>query len=82
MVALARNLDFFRSRFLTGLTAVFLAWLRPAPAWKVCTFGLLSRRHRGSPFQKQKLHNCDRRQWRRSGAPRQKGVRQRTWTTN
>jgi len=37
MITLARNLDFAGSRFLAGLTAVFLARLRQAPAWQVCT---------------------------------------------
>lgn len=50
MVALARNLNFLRSRFLTGLTAVFVAWLRCAQAGNVRTLVLLSCRHRDSPF--------------------------------
>jgi len=58
MVALARDLDFAASRFLTGLTAVFIARLRHALAWKVCTLSLLSSRHRGSPFQKRSLSDC------------------------
>ena len=37
MVTLARNLDLLGSRFLTGLTAVFVARLRQAPAWQVRT---------------------------------------------
>ena len=52
MVALAGNLDFAGSRFLTGLTAVLIARLRRALAWKVCTLSLLNCRHRCSPFQK------------------------------
>jgi hypothetical protein len=58
MVALARNLDFAGSGFLTGLTAVFLPRLRQAPAWKMCTLSLLSCRHRDSPFQIPKLDDC------------------------
>jgi hypothetical protein len=50
MVALARNLNFFGSRVLTGLTAVFIIGLRGAPAWQVCTFVLPSCRHHCSPF--------------------------------
>jgi hypothetical protein len=50
MVALARDLNFFGSRFLTGLTAVFIVIFRCAPAWQVGTFVLSSRRHRCSPF--------------------------------
>jgi hypothetical protein len=45
MVALARNLDFLGSRFLTGLTAVFVASLHHAPAWQVRTLDLLIYRH-------------------------------------
>jgi hypothetical protein len=46
MVALARNLDFFRARFLAGLTAVFVARLYRAPAGQVRTLVLLIyRRH-------------------------------------
>lgn len=52
MVALAGNLDFAGSRFLTCLTAVLIARLRRALAWKVCTLSLLNRCHRCSPFQK------------------------------
>jgi hypothetical protein len=58
MVALARNLDFAGPRFLAGLTAVLFARLREALARKMCTLGLLSCRHRGSPFQKPKLSDC------------------------
>ena len=50
MVALARNLHFLRSRFLTDLTAVFVALRRYAFAWEVRTFGLCSCHHHGSPF--------------------------------
>jgi hypothetical protein len=50
MVTLARNLDVLGSRFLAGLTAVFIAGLREAPARKVGTFFLLVRCHHGSPF--------------------------------
>jgi hypothetical protein len=45
MVALTRNLDFFGSRFLTGLAAVFVAALRQAPAGQVRALGLVIRRH-------------------------------------
>ena len=41
MVTLASDLDFTGSRFLTGLTAVFVARLRHALARKVCTLSLL-----------------------------------------
>src|SRR5579863_3161469 len=58
MVALARNLDFARPRFLASLTAVFVARLRGAPAWKMCTLSLLSCRHHGSPLQKPKVSDC------------------------
>jgi hypothetical protein len=50
VITLAGNLDFAGPRFLTGLTAVFLARLRYALAWKVCTLSLLVSGHRGSPF--------------------------------
>jgi hypothetical protein len=50
MVTLASDLDFLGSSFLTGLTAVTVAGLRHALAWKVCTLGLLIWRHCGSPF--------------------------------
>jgi len=52
MVALARNLDLIGSRFLTGLTAVFVTRLRQAPAWQVRTLVLLICRHHSycSPF--------------------------------
>jgi hypothetical protein len=50
MVALASDLNFTGSRFLAGLTAVFVASLRETLAWKVCTLSLLSCRHRDSPF--------------------------------
>jgi hypothetical protein len=50
MVALAGDLDFLGSRFLTGLTAVFVARLHYAPAWQVRTFILLIARHHYSPF--------------------------------
>src|ERR1700733_1567255 len=51
MVTLARNLDILGSRFLTGLSAIFLTRLRKAPAWKVRTLVLITGRHNGSPFQ-------------------------------
>jgi hypothetical protein len=55
MVALASDLDFAGSRFLTGLTAVFVARLRQALAWQVCTFVLLSC-HRYFSFGRQSLN--------------------------
>jgi hypothetical protein len=45
MVTLARDLDFLRSRFFTGLTAVFFARLHQATTGQVCTLGLLICRH-------------------------------------
>lgn len=50
MVALARNLNFFGSRFLTGLTAVFVARLHQAPAWQVRTLVLFIGRHHCLPL--------------------------------
>ena len=50
VVALARNLHFLRSSFFTGLTAVFVASLRQAPAREVRALNLLIRRHYDSPF--------------------------------
>jgi hypothetical protein len=52
MVALARNLDLIGSRFLTGLTAVFVTRLRQAPAWQMRALVLLICRHHSycSPF--------------------------------
>jgi hypothetical protein len=50
VVALAGNLDFLGSRFLTGLTAVLLARWRKAPAWQMGALRLLIRRHYGSPY--------------------------------
>ena len=50
MVTLARNLYFVRSRFLTDLTAVFLARRRRALARQVRTLFWCSRHHHGSPF--------------------------------
>jgi hypothetical protein len=50
VVALAGNLDFPGSRFLTGLTAVLLARWRKAPAWQMGALRLLIRRHYGSPY--------------------------------
>jgi hypothetical protein len=52
MVALARNLNLIGSRFLTGLTAVFVTRLRQAPAWQMRTLVLLICRHHSycSPF--------------------------------
>jgi hypothetical protein len=52
VVALACNLDFAGSRFLTGLTTVFVARRWQAPAGNVCALSLVSCRHHGSPFQK------------------------------
>jgi hypothetical protein len=52
MVTLARNLYFFRSRFLTGLTAVFVVRRRYAPAWQVCTLALCSCHHRKFSFSR------------------------------
>jgi hypothetical protein len=49
MVALARNLNLARSRFFTGLTAVFVARLHQAPARQVRAFVLLVCRHDRSP---------------------------------
>jgi hypothetical protein len=63
VVALAGNLDFAGSRFLTGLTAVFIARLREAPAWKVRTLTLLNCRHHCSPFRNRSLNDCGRHQW-------------------
>jgi hypothetical protein len=45
MVTLARNLYFFRSRFFTRLTAVFVVRRRYALAWQVCTLALCSCHH-------------------------------------
>jgi hypothetical protein len=50
MVALACDLDLPGTRFLTGLTAVFVVCLRQALAWQVPTLLLVNRRHRGSPL--------------------------------
>ena len=49
MVALARNFNFLRSCFLTGLAAVFVARLNHALAWQVCTLTLFTSRHNGYP---------------------------------
>src|ERR1039458_8478550 len=45
VVALASNLHLVRSRFLTGLTAVFVARLHETPAWQGRTLILLICRH-------------------------------------
>jgi hypothetical protein len=60
MVALARNLDFIGSRFLTGLTAVFVTRLRQAPAWQMRTLVLLICRHHSccSPFPIAVFYYC------------------------
>jgi hypothetical protein len=62
MVALARNLDLIGSRFLTGLTAVFVTRLHRAPARQVRTLLLLVCRHHCSPllfsFSNRHLHDC------------------------
>jgi hypothetical protein len=50
VVALADNLDLFKTCFLTGLTAVFVAGLGHEPAWQVRTFALLIGCHGCSPF--------------------------------
>lgn len=52
MVALARNLDLAGSCFLTGLTAIFVAGLRQAPARKVRALSLLVCRHHWFSFLK------------------------------
>lgn len=52
MVALAGNLDFSGSSFLTGLTAVFVAGLYNALAREVCTLGLLIGRDHDFSFLK------------------------------
>jgi hypothetical protein len=60
MVALARNLDLIGSRFLTGLTAVFVTRLRQAPAWQMRTLVLLICRHHSycSPFPTAVFYYC------------------------
>jgi hypothetical protein len=55
VAALAGDLDFLGSRFLTGLTAVFLPGSYHATAWQMRAFDLLIGRHRRSPFQFQSL---------------------------
>jgi hypothetical protein len=45
MIALACNLDLFRSRILAGFAAVSFARLHRALAWQVRTLGLFNRRH-------------------------------------
>jgi hypothetical protein len=52
MVTLTRNLDFAGSCFLTGLTAIFVAGLCQAPAWKVRALSLLVGRHHRFSFLK------------------------------
>src|SRR5579863_9652936 len=52
MVALAGNLHFSGSSFLTGLTAVFVAGLYNALAREVCTLGLLIGRDHDFSFLK------------------------------
>jgi hypothetical protein len=47
VVTLARNLHFLGSRFLTGLTAVFVARFHQAPAWKMAALHPLICRHHG-----------------------------------
>jgi hypothetical protein len=50
VVALACNLDLPGTRFLAGLTAVFVVCLHQALAWQVPTLLLVNRRHRASPL--------------------------------
>jgi len=55
MVTLASNFNVAGSRFLTGLTAVFLARLRYTLARKVCTLSLIGCHHHGFSLLKSSL---------------------------
>jgi len=75
MVTLARDLDLTRSGFLTGLTAIFVARLRHAPAGKVRALILLSCRHRRFPYVNQNVKSeCEIRVEIRTSNPAASGV--------